>query len=220
MLRRLRLIRNLSSPSCNLLLLTNWSLADLVLVNNFLELLRPVHLVVLLKNPWLEILILKMVRHAINLHVNSWQWTLWSAFWAPPGPESCHRQSRNVSWSWTSSTCGHGTRDGNLGWSSGARNWQRRNRHLPSFCSRSGHRRSRTCPNCSCWFPAIEVSDCICSGCAWSWLSYGCPPHPLTSRCQHCRQSGRHSSERTQSRCFLHSSETSGPHQVMAYSFS
>jgi hypothetical protein len=57
-LRRLRLIRNLSSPSWNLLLLTNWSLADLVLVNNFLELLRPVHLVVLLKNPWLEILIM------------------------------------------------------------------------------------------------------------------------------------------------------------------
>ena len=52
-------------------MLTNWSLTDLVLVNNFLELLRPVHLVVLLKNPWLEILILKMVRHAINLHVNS-----------------------------------------------------------------------------------------------------------------------------------------------------
>jgi hypothetical protein len=71
MLRRLRLIRNLSSPRCNLLLLTNWSLTDLVLVNNFLELLRPVHLVMLLKNPWLEILILKMVSQVINLHVNS-----------------------------------------------------------------------------------------------------------------------------------------------------
>jgi len=71
MLRRLRLIRNLSSPRCNLLLLTNWSLTNLVLVNDFLELLRPVHLVMLLKNPWLEILILKMVSQVINLHVNS-----------------------------------------------------------------------------------------------------------------------------------------------------
>jgi hypothetical protein len=71
MLRRLRLIRNLSSPRCNLLLLTNWSLTNLVLVNDFLELLRPVHLVMLLENPWLEILILYKVRQMINLHVDS-----------------------------------------------------------------------------------------------------------------------------------------------------
>ena len=39
-------------------MLTNWSLTDLVLVNDLLELLRPVHFVMLLENPWLEILIL------------------------------------------------------------------------------------------------------------------------------------------------------------------
>jgi len=71
MLRRLRLIRNLSSPRCNLLLLTNWSLTDLVLVNNLFELLCPVHLVMLLENPRLEILILNNVRQMINLHVDS-----------------------------------------------------------------------------------------------------------------------------------------------------
>ena len=39
-------------------MLTNWSLTDLVLVNDLLELLRPVHFVMLLEKPWLEILIL------------------------------------------------------------------------------------------------------------------------------------------------------------------
>jgi hypothetical protein len=48
-------------------MLTNWSLADLVLVNNFLELLRPVHLVMLLEDPRLEILILNKVRQVITL---------------------------------------------------------------------------------------------------------------------------------------------------------
>jgi len=48
-------------------MLTNWRLADLVLVNNFLELLRPVHLVMLLENPWLEILILNKVKLVITL---------------------------------------------------------------------------------------------------------------------------------------------------------
>lgn len=48
-------------------MLTNWSLADLVLVNNLFELLRPVHLVVLLEDPWLEILILNKVRQVITL---------------------------------------------------------------------------------------------------------------------------------------------------------
>jgi hypothetical protein len=67
MLRRLRLVRNLSSPCHYLLMLTNWRLADLVLVNNFLELLRPVHLVMLLENPWLEILILNKVKLVITL---------------------------------------------------------------------------------------------------------------------------------------------------------
>jgi hypothetical protein len=67
MLRWLGLVRNLSSPWYHLLMLTNWSLADLVLVNNFLELLRPVHLVMLLEDPRLEILILNKVRQVITL---------------------------------------------------------------------------------------------------------------------------------------------------------
>jgi hypothetical protein len=67
MLRGLRLIRNLSSPWHHLLMLTNWSLADLVLVNDLFELLRPVHLVMLLEDPWLEILILNKVRQVMKL---------------------------------------------------------------------------------------------------------------------------------------------------------
>jgi hypothetical protein len=54
-----------------MLLLSNWSLTDLVLVNNLFELLCPVHLVMLLENPRLEILILNNVRQMINLHVDS-----------------------------------------------------------------------------------------------------------------------------------------------------
>lgn len=48
-------------------MLTNWRLTDLVLVNDLFEFLRPVHLVMLLEDPWLEIFILNKVRQTMKL---------------------------------------------------------------------------------------------------------------------------------------------------------